>query len=112
MEELYFVPLSESHFALIHEWFNKPHVQAFYSLRSWTLEEVQKKLTPYLQKEKQIRCYIVFRSKYPIGYVQSCLLKDHPWDNQDLPDEIVNEAAGIDLFIGEEECLGKGLGCE
>ena len=53
-----------------------------------------------------------FSLKRPIGYIQSYPLKDHPWENQDLSNKIVQQAAGIDLFIGEEECLGKGLGCE
>lgn len=112
MEELHFEPLNQSHFALIHAWFNKPHVQAFYSLRSWTLEEVQKKLTPYLQGEKPMSCFVIFHAQRPIGYIQRYPVKDHPWDNQALPEEIVRESAGIDLFIGEEDCLGKGLGSE
>jgi len=29
--EISFTTLSEEHFSLIHTWFNKPHVQAFYS---------------------------------------------------------------------------------
>ena len=105
-----FEPLNESHFVLICQWFNKPHVQAFYSLRAWTLEEVQKKLTPYLQHVKGIKGFVIYLKKQPLGYIQSCPIKDHPWENQDLPDEIIQEAGGFDLFIGEEGYLGKGVG--
>ena len=107
---IHFEALNESHFALIHEWFNKPHVQAFYSLRAWTLEEVRQKLTPYLHHEKGIKGFVIYLGKYPLGYIQSCPIKDHPWEDQDLPDEIVQEAGGFDLFIGEEKHLGKGIG--
>lgn len=112
MEDLHFESLNKSHFALIHKWFNKPHVQAFYSLRPWTLEDVNNKLTPYLQGKKQMNCYVTCHEKQPIGYIQRYSLQDFPWENQDLPDEVIREAAGIDLFIGEEKYLGKGLGCE
>lgn len=110
MEELSFEPLNPSHFQAIHGWFNAPHVQKFYSLRSWTFEEVQKKLLPYVQGAKHMKCFVIFHSKQPIGYIQSYPLKDHLWENQDLPYEIIENAAGIDLFIGEESFLGKGMG--
>jgi GrpB-like predicted nucleotidyltransferase (UPF0157 family) len=35
---LEFVPLASEHFSLVCRWFNEPHVQEFYSLRSWTHE--------------------------------------------------------------------------
>ncbi len=108
--EINFETLNESHFSLIHQWFNKPHVQGFYSLRNWKKEDVSKKLMPYIKGEKGISGFIVSLGKMPIGYIQSCPIKDHPWDNQDLPDDVVQEAAGFDIFIGEEEYLGKNLG--
>jgi aminoglycoside 6'-N-acetyltransferase len=112
MEKLEFVSLDESHFPLIHQWFNKPHVQAFYSLRAWTFEEVHKKLMPYVHGEKQMKSFIIYHGEHPVGYIQSYPIKDHPWKNQDLSDEVIQEAAGIDLFIGEEGHVGKGFGCE
>jgi aminoglycoside 6'-N-acetyltransferase len=110
MEGLSFESLNPSHFQAIHGWFNTPHVQKFYSLRSWTFEEVQKKLLPCVQGAKHMKCFVIFHSKQPIGYIQSYPLKDHPWEDQDLPHEILENAAGIDLFIGEESFLGKGMG--
>ena len=108
--EIRFEPLNESHFSLIHHWFNKPHVQAFYSLRLWTQEEIRKKLAPHLKGEKHIQSFIIYLGKKPVGYIQSYPIKDHPWDNQELSEKIIQAAAGFDLFIGEEENLRKGLG--
>jgi aminoglycoside 6'-N-acetyltransferase len=105
-----FHPLDETHFSLIHRWFNQLHVQKFYSFRSWTLEEVEKKLTPYLRNEKGIQAFIIYFGKMPFGYIQSCPIKEHPWEDQALSDDIVQEAAGVDLFIGEEALLYQGFG--
>lgn len=112
MENINFESLKELHFELILRWFNKPHVQAFYSLRNWTYEEVYKKLEPYVRGETQINCFVIYLENHPIGYIQSYSLKDHPWENQDLSEEIIQEAAGFDLFIGEENYLKKGMGSQ
>ena len=66
-----FKPLNESHFDLMLRWFNKPHVQVFYSLKTWTYEKVYKKLEPYVRKEKQISSFIIYLENHPIGYIQS-----------------------------------------
>lgn len=109
--QISFIPLSKEHFSLIHTWFNKPHVQDFYSLRTWTIEEVSQKLTPYIQGVGDMKCYIIFVNTKPVGYLQCYPVKKHPWDNQNIPDDVVNDSAGLDLFIGEKERTGKGLGC-
>jgi len=107
-----FIPLHEKHFSLILKWFNTPHVQIFYSLRNWNIEEVRQKLTPYIQGVGGMECYIISIDKTPIGYVQCYPVKEHPWDNQNLVEEVLQNSAGIDLFIGEEEFIGKGLSCQ
>lgn len=110
MQSIHFEPLNESHFALICQWFNKPHVQAFYSLRNWTLEEVRNKLTSYLRHEKGVRGFVINLDKQPIGYIQCYAIKDHPWENQDLTADVVQNAGGFDILIGEEGFLSKGVG--
>lgn len=107
---IFFTPLSEKHFALIHTWFHEPHVQFFYSLRTWTIEEVCQKLTPYIQGVGGMECYIISIDKTPVGYIQCYPVKEHPWDNQNLDEEIIQNAAGMDLFIGEKKFIARGLG--
>jgi len=97
---------------LIQIWFNEPHVQSFYSLRVWTIEEVRQKLTPYIQGVGGMDCYIISVDKTPMGYIQCYPVKEHPWDNQNLVEELIQNSAGIDLFIGEKKFIGKGFGCE
>lgn len=108
--KIHFEALNQSHFELILHWFNKPHVQAFYSLRPWTYEEVCKKLLPNVSQDKNLTSFMIYFENHPVGYIQSYPVKDHPWENQDISEEIVQEASGLDLFIGEEEQLRKGLG--
>lgn len=82
-----------------------PHVQAFYSLREWSEEEVRAKL---LSPQKSLVGYIFSFENTPLGYIQYYSVKDFPWPNID----IVDNAAGIDLFIGEPGYLGKGIGSQ
>jgi len=109
---IHFEALNESHFQLLTEWFNKPHVQAFYSLHDWTLEEVTAKYLPYVRKEKPVNCYIVYLDETPFGFIQDYALKDFPWPEQDFTPDMIEKTAGIDLFIGEASTLNKGLGSE
>lgn len=108
--EIIFKKLSFEDIPLIHQWFNMPHVQEYYSLRSWSEIEVLEKLKSTIQGEKAIIAFMVLFNKLPIGYVQFYKVADYPWPEQDLPDEISQHAAGIDLFIGDSNLLGKGIG--
>lgn len=105
-----FRSLDFSDVPLIHQWFNLPHVMRFYSLRKWTENEVLEKLKPYISGDKPVLGFIVLMNEKPIGYVQQYKVSDYPWPNQNLSEEIVKNAAGMDVFIGEEALLGKGIG--
>ncbi len=108
--KIIFKALDFSDIPLMHYWFNMPHVQKFYSLRSWTEDEVLAKLTPYISGDKPVSGFVILLDANPIGYLQSYEVSDYPWSNQNLPEEIVKGAIGVDLFIGDERLLGKGLG--
>lgn len=109
---IYFETLNELHFPLLTKWFNRPHVQEFYSLHAWTLEEVRSKYTPYIQKEKPLNCFIAYIDGTPFAFIQDYALKDFPWPEQNFTAEIIQKSAGIDLFIGKVSMLNKGLGTE
>lgn len=111
-ENIQFHPLNVSDIPLIHKWFNTPHVQQFYSLRNWSLQEVFDKLSPYLSGEKPVWIFIAVHNNIPIGYVQYYRVIDFPWPEQDLPDSVIQSGAGMDLFIGEISYLGKGYGTQ
>jgi len=104
-----FEKIAKEHFPLIHKWFNKPHVQEFYSLRDWADVEVEKKLLPLISQEKPVFAYVVNIDHLPIAYVQYYRVANYSWPEQDLKQEIIDTAAGLDFFIGEEKWLGTGI---
>lgn len=105
-----FQPLCLSDFQLMHDWFNHPHVQEFYSLRPWTLEDVENKLRLYLDQTSSVKPYIVYLEERPIAFIQYSFLSYNPWPDQDFSEKIVKEGVGIDVFIGEKKDIGRGLG--
>jgi len=105
-----FEQLSISHFSLLHKWLNTKHVQEFYALRPWSYAEVEEKYLPYIAGAISVNPYLILYEGTPIGLIQYYSVKEYPWPDQDLPPEIVDHAAGIDLFIGEVAYLGMGLG--
>lgn len=107
-----FRPISYADISLLHQWFNTPHVQAFYSLREWSEEEVREKLRPILEKRKNLFAFIVLADKKPVGYVQYCPISENPWPDQEIEEDVVQSAAGLDLFIGDSGSIGKGLGSQ
>jgi RimJ/RimL family protein N-acetyltransferase len=105
-----FRSLTFSDVPLMHQWFNLPHVQKFYSLRMWTETEVFDKLKPYINGDKPVLGFIVLMNEKPVGYIQQFKIMDYPWPNQNLSEEIINNAVGMDIFIGDETLVGKGFG--
>lgn len=105
-----FIPLSSTYFNTLHHWFNQPHVQEFYSLRSWTLNEIEKKLTPYLDKNYEIKGFLMLLDATPIAFFQYCYLDHNLWPDQDLQSFVVAHGVGIDFFIGEPSFINKGFG--
>ncbi len=112
MKDITFRPLLLSDIAQMYSWFNLPHVQRFYSLRQWTEAEVLKKLEPYIEGKQPVSGYIALIDAKPAGYVQKYSIVDFPWPNQNLTVDIVKNAAGMDLFIGDIEMIGKGIGSQ
>ncbi len=106
--KFFFRPLTEEDFSLLFGWMNQPEVIRWYSKRNWTLEEITDKYRPYINGEKPIRSFISYYQLQPIGYIQGYRIQDYP----DYLKEVTGResAAGLDLYIGEEKFLHKGLG--
>ncbi|MBP9777840.1 MAG: GNAT family N-acetyltransferase [Rickettsiaceae bacterium] len=105
-----FYKLTKEYFDILTTWFNQRHVQEYYSLRSWKQKEVKVKLSKYLSNRSDVNAYIFSVDEVPIGYIQTYPIKNHPWPNQDFTEEIIDNSAGIDFFIGETNYVGKGFG--
>jgi len=81
-------------------------------MHDWTLDEVKSKYLPYVQKEKPVNCFIAYLDEKPFAFIQDYAVKDFGWPEQNLEPDMIQKAAGIDLFIGEVSMLHKGLGSE
>lgn len=93
---------------LLHRWLNEtPIVKDIYAHgKSTTMEQVIAKYGPRVRGEMPTRCYLITYGGLPIGYIQTYLWRDYPAPYLDLQEE----AAGVDLYIGEERFLYQGLG--
>jgi RimJ/RimL family protein N-acetyltransferase len=91
---------------LMHRWLHTPHVARWYG-EPGTLEEVSEEYSAYIEGREQVEPYLILYNDRPVGYIQSYRVSgDEEYER--LVD--IEDSAGIDLFIGEEDLLYKGLG--
>jgi RimJ/RimL family protein N-acetyltransferase len=106
-----FRPLRESDLPLLHHWFNTPHVSQWWSHdgnHHPSLAEVKAKYTPRVLPQENVDVYIFSYDKKPIGMIQACNMDDEPQEKATFGLE--EGCVGIDLCIGEENYVHKGLG--
>lgn len=114
-----FVSLHPSHFLLLQQWLNAPHVAQWWphdgGASQWTLADVVAKYSSYVNGykvvdgiKKPIHAFVACIDNTPCGYIQYYNAYDFPrgYVLHDLPESL----AAIDLFIGDAAYLGKGLG--
>src|SRR3990167_4443213 len=113
-----FQPLQESHFPLLLKWLKTPHVKAWWDPDvKWTLELIKEKFGSYVQGykleqgvKKPFQAYVICMDDVPMGYIQLYNAHDFPRNYPDGLEELPASLAALDIFIGEEAFLGKGLG--
>ena len=114
----YFTPLQECHFPLLLKWLETPHVKAWWDQDVvWTPELVTKRFGTYVQGykilkniKKPMHGFIICIDDKEIGYIQYYNAYDFPREQGYVIEGLPQNMASIDLFIGEEEFIGKGLG--
>ncbi|MHB8646231.1 MAG: GNAT family N-acetyltransferase [Thermomicrobiales bacterium] len=94
---------------LMHRWLQTPHVLEWW----WggvapSYEAVAEKYGSRTRGEEPTDPYIILYRERPIGYIQTYMIRDYP--EYAAVVESDEDAAGVDLFIGETEYLHKGLG--
>ena len=111
INKITFKNLTEADMPLMHKWLNAPHVRQWWEVdgkRNPDYEGVIKNYIPCILGSDPTKCYIAIYNKMPIAFIQSGRLKD----NQQYQEAVGlgGDIVGIDIFIGEEEYLHKGLG--
>ncbi|MEF2070201.1 GNAT family N-acetyltransferase [Consotaella aegiceratis] len=102
-----FRSLTEADFPILCEWLNNPHMRAHYQNSPITIDEVNSKYSERLDPSHPTNCHIAFYNGEPFGKLQCYFLRDYP----DFASEIgENDGVAVDLFIGDEQFIGRGLG--
>lgn len=92
---LTFKPLTSADYPLLLDWLQRPHVKQWWNDGDDTLEKV----AAHYGNDEHPR-FLMLHGGQPIGYIQ------YYFQYYFLEDG----AAGIDLFIGEEQFLNRGVG--
>lgn len=100
-----FRPLAESDLPQIEEWLRREHVAR------WWRDDIQESLAEYragLEGREPTDHYLIVLDGRAIGMIQTYLVSDYQdWE------EIVQVGpgvAGVDILIGEDDQVGRGLG--
>ncbi len=122
-----FKKLQETDFPLLVTWLQTPHVARWWSDgKIWDAEKVQEKYASYVlgykrisyddkqaEEHKPIYPFIIFVDSTPIGYIQYYNVHDFKRaELNDISDNVPASCAALDLFIGNVDFIGKGLGTE
>jgi aminoglycoside 6'-N-acetyltransferase len=97
-----FVPVAETHRALLQSWLEQPH------WREWWGEPEEELAMIYAIDEGEHLPFIAVINNEPIAYIQC-------WWPAQQPDvtwvkDMATTERGIDISIGDESNLGKGFG--
>lgn len=105
--------LDEADLPLMHAWLNNLEVARWYGLNLEnltrpTLDQVVEHYTPRIRGERPTFCYVIMCGRRPAGFIQTYRVGDYPDYARAI--DYDDEAWAIDLFIGEDDCRGGGLG--
>jgi RimJ/RimL family protein N-acetyltransferase len=109
MPALTFRPLLRDDLLLLHEWLQRPHVQRWWNERD-SYDEVVARYLPAIEGSDPTDLYLALLEGEHVAFVQTYLVADYP-EYAALVAAHAG-AAGVDLFIADEERTGKGLGTE
>lgn len=102
-----FKKLTQDDFGLIERWLMMPHVKEFWDDGETWQESYEKYV--FRTSSNTVFQYLVFLEDRPIGYAQYYWAKnvgDGWWPDAD------ESTVGTDQYIGEPDCLGRGIGTE
>ena len=106
---LSFRPMTAEDLRLLHEWQQRPHVKRWWSDRE-TYEQVVEHYLPAIEGQEPADHFIMLLDERPIGMIETYLVSDYP--EYEAVVGVGAGVAGVDLLIGEEALIGRGLGSE
>ena len=107
--EVGFRPLRDADLPLVHEWLGREHVRRWWGERG-DLQRTIDHYGPSLDGRDPTDLYAILVGGRDAGMIQTYIVADYP-DYAALVG-VGEDVAGLDLFLGEDELLGRGLGTE
>lgn|GEM_PF-657741 len=102
--------LTRDDLPLMHHWINDdPLIREIWTFgRGMTVDELETKYGARADGKTPTSPYVITYAGEPIGYIQWYRWRDYPEESGPL--ELDEEAASLDLFIGEAAMRGRGIG--
>jgi aminoglycoside 6'-N-acetyltransferase len=108
--EVSFRRLEREDFALLSDWFARPHVEPWWR-EEYDLASIEQHYGPGVDGVDPTELFIVEKNGQPVGFAQRYLFDDNPeWRRSLAPAGTYVYAAGIDYLVGEETMTGHGFG--
>ena len=107
-EAINFRPLQVADLPQLHRWLTNPRVFRWYGGAPPAFADVEAKYTPRIAGRSPTKSYLILHAAMPVGYIQTYLVATDPDYAAIVGDS--NGAAAIDIFIGEDNYAGHGLG--
>jgi aminoglycoside 6'-N-acetyltransferase len=102
-----FEPLTRDDLPQLLSWLQKPHVAEWWRDLQ-TMEQVEADHLPAIDGQEPSYHYVIVADDRPVGMIQWYLVSDFPEWEEIL--HVGEGVAGVDLLIGEEDAVGRGLG--
>lgn len=106
--EIGFRPLAEEDLPRMFQWLSRPHVSKWYSPAPSSYAEVRAKYEPRTEEGHGVSAFVIEAGGVPVGYIQAYAVDEFPEYERLLGCE--KGVVGVDLFIGEERWLRRGVG--
>ena len=106
--EIAFRPLRQDDLPRLHQWLQRPHVRRWWGDEYEHFEAVVAHYGPALEGSDPTDLYVILLDGRPGGYIETYLVVDHP--EYEAHVQVGPGVAGVDLFIADEELIGRGLG--
>jgi aminoglycoside 6'-N-acetyltransferase len=102
-----FRPLEDADLPQVEAWLRAEHVAQW-----WRdpLEIAVEKRRAAIESGRDVEHYAILEDGRPVGMIQTYRVGDHPEWGELIAVE--PEAAGVDLFVGDPDAVGRGLGPE
>jgi chloramphenicol 3-O-phosphotransferase/RimJ/RimL family protein N-acetyltransferase len=112
-----FIPLEKKHFELMLKWLDAPHVKVWWDKEiKYNIDLVKVKYGDYARGykiyngiKKEISAYIIHFAGNPVGYIQAYNAFDFPREGGVILDNLPENLAAVDWFIGDSSYTGKGF---